>query len=41
MPTPTQTGVPPLKIAIAVVFQTITFILNTTLNNNIALYNNI
>lgn len=38
VPTPTHTGVPPLKIAIAVVFQTITFIWNTILNNNIILY---
>lgn len=41
VPTPTQTAVPPLKIAIPVVFQIITIILNSILNNNIVLYNNV
>lgn len=40
-PTPTQTGAPPLKIAIAAAFQIITLILNTVLDNNIVLKNNL
>lgn len=40
-PTPTQTGVPPLKTAIAAVFQIVTSILNTILNKNIVLNKNI